>query len=326
MQSLSESAGSAAPGMALVRPPVREVRSRYFDSTRWAGYRPRRDDIVISTFPKCGTTWTQRIVSMLMAGSAAPAPVFGPWFDMRVSGPVGPTLEQSEAIVGRRYLKSHLPFDALPVYDGVKFIHTARDGRDSAMSWHNHVRGYTPATVEKLDQVSLADPKFGDRAPPMPEDPAEAFRQWLVDGGALGDPACSYWHLERSYWAARRDANMLLVHYNDLKVDLAGEVSRIADYLEIELPTSVMDEIVSAAGFEAMRGQGEALLPDAENLWVRGAKTFLNKGVNGRWQGACADADLAAYRAKVAAEFTPGLAAWLEDGRLATGDPALSSD
>ena len=311
---------------ALVRPPLREVRSRYFDSARWAAYQPRPDDIVISTFPKCGTTWMQRIVSMLLAGSAAPAPVGGPWFDFRLRGPVEPTLEEAEAIVGRRHLKSHLPYDSLPVFEGVKFIHVARDGRDSAMSWHNHVRGYTPETLEIIDQVSLGDPKFSDCAPVMPEDPGESFRQWLIDGGANGDPGASYWDLERSYWMARREPNMLLVHYNDLKADLAGEVDRIAGYLEIDLPAPVMGEIVSAANFESMRAQGEALMPWAENAWVNGAKTFLNKGVNGRWQGACAEQDLSSYRAKIAAEFTPGLAAWLESGRRVAGDPVLSSD
>jgi aryl sulfotransferase len=311
---------------ALIRPPIREVRSRLFDSARWAGYQPRPGDIVISTFPKCGTTWMQRIVSMLLERSAAPAPVGGPWFDFRCRGPVEPVLEQAEAIAGRRHLKSHLPFDALPVYDGVKFIHVARDGRDAAMSWHNHVRGYTPDALERIDQVSLDDPKFGDRSPPMPEDPAEAFRQWLDDGGALGDPGAGYWHLERSYWAARRDANMLLVHHNDLRADLAGEIDRIARYLEIELPAGVMGEIVSAADFESMRAQGGALMPNAGSTWEDGANTFLNKGVNGRWQGAFAEADLAAYQAVVAAEFTPGLAAWLEGGRGVAGDPEPSQD
>ena len=61
--------------MALVRPPLREVRSRIFDSTRWVAYQPRPDDIIIATFPKCGTTWMERIVGMLLAASAAPAPV-----------------------------------------------------------------------------------------------------------------------------------------------------------------------------------------------------------------------------------------------------------
>src|SRR5271156_334391 len=76
--------------MALVRPPLREVRSRIFDSARWLAYAPRPDDIIIGTFPKCGTTWMQRIVAMLLAASAAPAPVAGPWFDFRLRGPVEP--------------------------------------------------------------------------------------------------------------------------------------------------------------------------------------------------------------------------------------------
>jgi hypothetical protein len=63
----------------LVRPATREVRSRIFDSALWADYQPRADDIVIATYPKCGTTWTQRIVSMLVAGSADPVPIVSPW-------------------------------------------------------------------------------------------------------------------------------------------------------------------------------------------------------------------------------------------------------
>jgi len=97
-------------------------------------------------------------------------------------------LEAAEAIPGRRHLKSHLPYDSLPVWEGVKFIHVARDGRDSAMSMHNHMRGFRPEMNAIMDQVSFSDPKFGDAAPPTPEDPAESFRVWLVDGGAWGDP------------------------------------------------------------------------------------------------------------------------------------------
>jgi aryl sulfotransferase len=311
---------------ALVRPPRRNVRSRIFDSARWVGYQSRPDDIIIATFPKCGTTWTQRIVSMLLAGSSAPAPVGGVWPDFRLRGPVEPVLEAAKADRARRHFKSHLPYDALPVCEGVKFIHVARDGRDAALSMHNHLRGFTPAMNAIMDQVSLGDPKFGDVAPPTPENPADSFREWLLDGGGRGDPAASFWEVERSYWAARRDANMLLVHYNDLKANLAGEIARIAKYLEIDLQRVVTDEIVKAASFETMRAQGERLMPGAENAWVQGAKTFLNKGVNGRWHGVFAEADLATYRVKIAAEFTPALAAWLESGRLVAGDPAQSAD
>jgi len=311
---------------ALVRPPLRQVRSRFFDSARWAGYRPRADDIIICTAPKCGTTWMQRIVGMLLAGDAAPAPVTGPWPDFRLGGPVEAALAEAEAIPGRRHLKSHLPYDALPVYEGVKFIHVGRDGRDSALSYHNHLRGFQPLVLDMINQISLADPKFGDPMPEVPEDPGAYFHQWLVDGGAVGDPDDSYWAVERSYWAARRDENMLLVHYADLKADLAGEIARIALFLGIDLPVGVMAEIVSAAEFGAMRADGDSLMPGAEHAWVGGARTFLNKGVNGRWRGVYDEADLLAYEAKVAAEFGPGLARWLEGGRRLAGEPQASQD
>ncbi|HZZ90410.1 MAG TPA: sulfotransferase domain-containing protein [Caulobacteraceae bacterium] len=311
---------------SLVRPPLREVRSRIFDSARWAGYQPRAGDVVISTYPKCGTTWTQRIVGMLQAGSAAPFSVHGPWFDFRLGPPVEVSLGEAEAVNGPRYLKSHLPYEALPVYEGVKFIHTARDGRDSAMSFHNHIRGFLPHMVEVIRQVSLNDPKFGDEPVLAPESAAEYFGQWLEDGGGFGDPGASYWEMERSYWGARREPNMLLVHYNDLKADLAGEIARIARFLELEVAPKAMDEIVAAADFKAMSAQGAELLPGIENVWVEGPKTFLYKGVNGRWQGVVSDLDLTAYKAKVAREFTPALAAWLEQGRSGAGDPATAAD
>jgi aryl sulfotransferase len=87
-----------------------------------------------------------------------------------------------------------------------------------------------------------------------------------------------------------------------------------------------MAEIVAAARFETMRAQGDTLMPFAGGAWVDGARTFINKGVNGRWHECCAPKDIAAYEAAVAAAFTPPLAAWLQGGRLVAGDPALAPD
>jgi hypothetical protein len=50
----------------LMRAPQRVVRTPVADSRRWHGFEPRGDDIVIGTFAKCGTTWTQRIVDLLV--------------------------------------------------------------------------------------------------------------------------------------------------------------------------------------------------------------------------------------------------------------------
>jgi aryl sulfotransferase len=305
-----------------------EVRSRVFDSARWSGYRPRADDIVIATYSKCGTTWMQRIVAMLVMQSPAPASIWdlSPWPDMRIFGPIEAVLEAAEAMTHRRFFKSHLPYDALPQSEGRKLIHVARDGRDAAMSLHNHLRNFTHTALAMLDEVSLADPKFGDPYPRAPADPAEFFHDWVQDGGAQGDPATSFYDMENSYWAARREPDVLLVHYNDLKQDLAGEMKRVADFLGIEVADEAWPAFVEAAGFNAMRRDADMLIPMAHNMWDEGPQRFLHKGTNGRWRDAVAAADLATYDEKVSAAFSPSLAAWLENGRLVAGDPRRSPD
>src|SRR6185436_19924072 len=102
----------------LLKAPSRTVRSRFMDSTRWPSYRPRTDDIIIGTYSKCGTTWVQHIVSMLVFKSAAPRPIWetSPWVDARFQGPLEGILERMEAQTHRRFIKTHLPLDALPIY------------------------------------------------------------------------------------------------------------------------------------------------------------------------------------------------------------------
>ena len=45
---------------------VRRYEGVVFDSSRWDGFALRPGDIVISTPPKCGTTWTQMICALLI--------------------------------------------------------------------------------------------------------------------------------------------------------------------------------------------------------------------------------------------------------------------
>ena len=307
----------------LLKAPTRTVRSRVFDSARWDGYRPRNDDIIIATYSKCGTTWMQRIVGMLLFQSAAPMRIWdlSPWPDMRLFGPIEAELAKAEAQSHRRFFKTHLPLDALPIYEGVKVIHVARDGRDAAMSLHNHLANFTPKTLNDLNAISRADPKFGNDYPPTPKDPAQFFSDWIDDGGAQGDIGAGFYCVENSYWSQRANPDVLLVHYNDMKADRAGEMRRVAAFLGIETPAPMWKDLVAAAGFDAMKEQGAELIPAAAQLWVEGASRFMNKGTNGRWQSVVSADDLRRYDAQIERHFAPELARWLEHGRLVAGDP-----
>lgn len=307
----------------------KEVRNRVFDSARWQGYKPRPDDIIIATYSKCGTTWMQRIVSMLVFGSAEPRQIWdiSVWPDMRLAGPIEELWARAEAQDHRRFFKTHLPYDALPMSDGVKVIHVARDGRDAALSLHNHLFNFTPEVLAALDDISRHDTKFGDAYPRTPESPAEFFSKWIAseDYDGQGDSAASFFQLANSYWAARDQPNLLLVHYADLKKDLAGGMRRVAEFLNIEIADDGWPELVKAARFENMQRQGDQLIPALQMLWgSEGAKRFFNKGSNGRWRDAFKEVDLRSYDAKVRQSFSPDLAAWIEQGDAGAPSKARS--
>jgi aryl sulfotransferase len=298
----------------LIRAPEREYRTWVVDSRRWRDYRPRPDDIVIATYPKCGTTWTQRIVSLLIFQSPEPIPVMqiSPWIDRRFGLSLETVLAELEAQEHRRFLKSHLPLDGLPFYDSVKYIHVGRDGRDACMSYHNHVTGLTPATLEMFDAIGLQDEKIGRLYPRPPADPAEFFHRWVVGENV---PIPPFFPFEKTWWEMRESPNVLFVHYNDLKADLSGEMKRIAEFLEISVRPDVWLALVAAAEFESMRKDGDVLMSHVAGIFQGGSRRFFHKGSNERWRGVARKADLALYDANLR-KLSPACARWITSGRL----------
>jgi len=112
-----------------------------------------------------------------------------------------------------------------------------------------------------------------------------------------------------------------VVHYNDLKADLSGEMHRIADFLGIEITPDLWPALIEAAGFEAMRRAGETLMDSVATSFKNGSQRFFFKGSNERWRRVVADEDLALYDAKAGAMLSPACRDWTARGRLLAGDP-----
>jgi len=313
----------------LIRQPTRVVRDWACDSRRWANYKPRAGDIVIATAPKVGTTWMQQIVNLLVFQSPAPRPLWelSPWIDCRFREPIDQMLSRIEAHTHRRFLKSHLPFDALTLYDEVKYIHVARDGRDACMSLLNHSNSMIPQAIANFDRIGLADETINRSYPRLPRTEREFFLYW-IDGAADLPTRMSqgFFALVRSYWSDRRRPNLLMVHYNDLKSDLSAEMKRISEFLGIPTPDALLPDLVAAASFDAMKRDGDKLLAHTKNMFAEGHQTFLYKGTNSRWRGVLTDADLDLYQRRIDAEVSPALARWLSEGRAIAGDPRNSPD
>ena len=112
---------------------TRTYRGAMLDSTYWDHFSPRDDDIIISTSMKAGTTWMQRICAALVLQSPEleqPLDAYSPWVDMRITYPEV-SIPLLEAQTHRRFIKSHIPLDALRYFDTAKYIVVCRDGHDA---------------------------------------------------------------------------------------------------------------------------------------------------------------------------------------------------
>ncbi|HTE42974.1 MAG TPA: sulfotransferase domain-containing protein, partial [Steroidobacteraceae bacterium] len=118
---------------------TRELHSHHFDSTIWNDFKFRDDDIIVGTYAKSGTTWMQQIIAqMLFNGNSELAVAeMSPWMDLRVP-PREIKLAAVEAQTHRRFLKTHLPVDALVYSPKAKYIYIGRDARDVVWSLYNH--------------------------------------------------------------------------------------------------------------------------------------------------------------------------------------------
>jgi aryl sulfotransferase len=118
----------------------------------------------------------------------------------------------------------------------------------------------------------------------------------------------------RSWWKLRDLPNVKFVHFNDMKRDLPGSIREIAEFLDIPTKPASFQNIVEHCGFEYMKANAEAVTPLGGMLWEGGAKTFINKGTNGRWKDALTPAEVRAYEQRAVRELGEDCAAWLAEG------------
>ncbi len=293
--------------MPLMPTKSREIHNHHLDSTIWNDFVFRDDDIVLATYAKSGTTWMQQIISQLIFNGQEGLPVaeMSPWLDLRVP-PKDVKLVELERQTHRRFMKTHLPVDALTFSDKARYIYIGRDGRDVMWSMYNHHTNANDLWYQVLNDTP------GRVGPPIGKPPADAasyFEDWLEKDGY---PLWSFWENVRSWWAIRDLPNVMLVHFADLKADLGREVRRIADFLDIAPDAAAWDDILHHCSFAYMKTNAAQTVPMGGAFWDGGAQTFINKGTNGRWADELSPEVSAAYEAKAVAELGADCAAWLK--------------
>jgi aryl sulfotransferase len=149
-----------------------------------------------------------------------------------------------------------------------------------------------------------------------PETEIERFWLWVdqemteLDVGAGGGLAGALHHLS-TFWSVRDRANVVMLHYDDLKADLDGQMRYLAQRLGISVPEERWAELVEAATFEKMRASADRIVPDSSHAIWQDNRQFFNRGVSGQWKTLLDDAGLRRYHDRVAQLADPELAAWV---------------
>jgi aryl sulfotransferase len=289
--------------------PVRYTSSDE-DSARWDGFAFREGDIVISTRSKSGTTWMQMICALLVFGSPdLPAPLsdLSPWMDHTIE-PVEAVRARLEGQQHRRFVKTHTPLDDIPLDPRATYVVVARHPLDLAVSLYHQ--------GDNLDRERLRE-LTGAPAPTATPAPRPELHDWLVDWMRSDaspreqmDSLSGVMHHLSDAWARGTTASLLLVHYDDLQADLAGQMRRLADRLGIAVPEGRWPELVEAAGFASMRERAETLTPNSMGI-LKDTKAFFRRGRSGAGREVLTVAEHQEYVDRAAGMAPADLLAWL---------------
>lgn len=295
---------------------TRDLHNHHMDSTIWDRFAFRDDDVIVATYAKSGTTWTQHIVGQLVFQGDPNVQIaqISPWLDLRIMPP--DTLEKLEAQQHRRIIKTHLPLDALTFSPKAKYVYIGRDGRDVVWSMYNH---HASANQLWYDLLNDTPGRVGPPIERPDPDIRRYFQTWLERDG---HPFWAFWENIATWWAARELPNVRLIHFNDLKRDLDGEMRKLAAFLECDVPESRWPTVVEHCTFDWMKTHAEKVSPLGGAIFEGGAQRFIHKGVNGRWRDLLTPDDIAAYERRALAELGPDCARWLAEGQAA--EPAVA--
>lgn len=301
------------------------ARYRYpvMDNARWDGFELRPGDVIISTPPKCGTTWTQMLCALVIFdGPEFPGTMdeMSPWLDMNTR-----TKDEVHALLAaqthRRFIKTHTPLDGLPRHPDVTYLIVGRDPRDVAVSFEHHmantdVEKLMPALIAAVGADYLAE--FPQSEPPS-EDPTERLRVFIEQEGDIACLASAVHHLQDG-WNHRHAPNVSLFHFADYRRDLPGEIARLAEALGTPISAARAAQLADEAGIDRMREQADRLAPDTGTAAWRDNRAFFRSGGTGEWRARATPELLERYEARLAElSDDPAFLDWMHRGRLETG-------
>ncbi|KAL6855861.1 hypothetical protein ACP4OV_018663 [Aristida adscensionis] len=239
-------------------------------------FTPRPDDVVLASYPKCGTTWLKALAFAVMArGAHVPS---APDHPLRRLNPHDciPFIDEIfaageeaklERLPSPRLMNTHLPHTLLPetvTTGGCRVVYVCRDPKDMVVSLWHFLRRAQP------------DLSF-----------AGTFES-VCDGTVAVGPV---WEHVLGYWraSASQPDRVLFLKYEDLLRDTATGARRLAEFMgrpfsAAEEDAGTVAAVVELCSFEKMKGLEVNKASTAGSYVGFARDAFFRKGVAGDWE------------------------------------------
>ncbi|KAM5253515.1 sulfotransferase 1C4 [Hipposideros larvatus] len=232
-------------------------------------FQAKPDDLLISTYPKAGTTWTQEIVDLIQnegdvdKSHRAPTHIRFPFIEMIIPF-IGSGLEQANAMPSPRTLKTHLPIHLLPpsfLEKNCKIIYVARNPKDNMVSYYHFQRM--------------------NKSLPAPGTWEEYFESFLAGKVCWG----SWYDHVKGWWDAKDQHRILYLFYEDLKMNPKHEIQKLAEFIGKSLDDKVLDKIIHHTSFDIMKQNPMANYSSIPTeIMNHSISPFMRKGEVGDWK------------------------------------------
>lgn len=190
-------------------------------------FKPSHSDVIISPFAKSGTTWLQQMVHALRTRGDMTFREISevvPWLEL--AHDQGLDIEGPQPWTPRAF-KSHLPWDEVP--KGGRYICSFRDPKDVIISFYHFMEGWFFET----GTISV--------------------REFAEEYYLAREPQRTYWHHLAAWWRQRDNPDVLLLSFEEMKVNLAETVRRVAAFIELELDDELFEVAVRHSSYEFMK-------------------------------------------------------------------------
>lgn len=261
---------------------------------RW--YAHQKTDVYLISYPKCGRTWLRLMIGKTIATHFS-LPENEDTLFLRWKNPVHPGVPMITVVHDNRpMLKTAEELETnKDRYKDKKIIFLVRDPRD--------------VIVSSYFEMSKRGNLFGDNPYESQKGVfAGSLQEFILQKRSGINTIIRYYNI----WAENRSipAAFLLVRYEDLRIDTAGEMRRIMDFLGLEaVSTAAIEEAVGYASFDNMRKmetEGKvqnSMLKPADNQDNESFKTRKGK-VQGYLDYLSQD-DLNKINSKIQSELSP---------------------